>query len=572
VNGPSPVEQKLQRAAAEILGLIQGRDTAKAFQKISAFRGDALVTRFTLIRLLVSAGQQNRDRAVLTCALDAFERLKSKAKGPLGPETYYDIANGYLELFALAVHDDGTNVFSCEDVVAAAQRYGERGAADGPRALTNLGNLYDETGRPVEALRCYERALAIDPEFGMALGNKAMAIQTLASVTEYTVTHLIQAHQLYEAAIERAESVAEAGLDGSLESFREHDEAIVSYLTSIGRADRLDQDLRHEPYDDSGLSEFVRFYTRFSLEHDLYLNTHLADRTAEASIGDEIVPPLVTRVDDSDDRRYVDDIMFRLNEILESYMTARMALVQSQYLDDDFSVISRQTSLINLEDGSASNIYVGHLKMAYKEAFAALDKIAVLLNHYLELGLPEQQCYYGTVWYEHGPDGRPTDPRVVAAKITAEGHRLFGLYLLCKDLCGSKYSDIRNALTHRYLRVYTTEPKPRRAYLFDEMTATTTEVLYKVKCAIMYAALFVWSKENQKGENHPTVQAHLNTNQLLDQWSRSGLGASAATAAPVKGRSKPSTLLGGLARWLRRHLPSRLARSGATRPLRVRAW
>jgi hypothetical protein len=104
------------------------------------------------------------------------------------------------------------------------------------------------------------------------------------------------------------------------------------------------------------------------------------------------------------------------------------------------------------------------------------------------------------------------------------------------------------------------------------MTATTTEVLYKVKCAIMYAALFVWSKENQKGENHPTVQAHLNTNQLLDQWSRSGLGASAATAAPVKGRSKPSTLLGGLARWLRRHLPSRLARSGATRPLRVRAW
>jgi hypothetical protein len=29
-----------------------------------------------------------------------------------------------------------------------------------------------------------------------------------------------------------------------------------------------------------------------------------------------------------------------------------------------------------------------------------------------------------------------------------------GLYLLCKGLCGSKYSDIRNALTHRYLRVF----------------------------------------------------------------------------------------------------------------------
>jgi len=311
-------------------------DAAKAFQKISAFQGDSSVTRFTLIRVLVSTGQQNQDQAVLTCALDAFERLKAKAKSPLGPEAYYDIANGYQELYVVGVHNDGANVFDCEETVTAAFRYGERGAASGPRALTNLGNLYDETGRPVEALSCYERALAIDPEFGMALGNKAMAIQTLAPVTQYPVAHLIQAHQLYEAAIAQADSVAEAGLDGALESFRSHDDDIVRYVTSIGRADRLDLDLRHEPYDDSALSEFVRFYTRFCLKHDLYLNTHLADRAAEASIGDEIVPLLVTRLGDSDERRYVDDIMFRFNEILESYMTARMALVQSQYVCDDF--------------------------------------------------------------------------------------------------------------------------------------------------------------------------------------------------------------------------------------------
>ena len=550
----SPVRQKLYRAADEILGLIRGGQTDRAFQKISAFQGDGSVTRFTLIRLLVSIGQQKEDRAVLTCALEAFERLKAKAKGPLGPETYYDIANGYLELYALAVHTDGANVFDCEETVTAALRYGLRGAADGPRALTNLGNLYDEIGRPVEALGCYERALAIDPEFGMALGNKAMAIQTLAPVTRYPVTHLIQAHQFCQAAIAQANSVAGAGLDGSLESFRTQDDEIVGYLTSIGRADRLDQDLRHEPYDDSPLSEFVRFYGRFCLRHDLYLNTHLADRQAAASIGDEIVPVLTTRVGDSDDRRSVDDIMFRLNEILESYMTARMALVQSQYVCDDFSAISRQTTLVNLEDGSASNIYVGHLKMAYKEAFAALDKIAVLINHYLELGLPEQQRYYGTVWYEHGPDGKPSDPRVLAPEVKAAGYRHFGLYLLCKDLCGSKYSDIRNALTHRYLRVYTADPRPKGAYLFDDLTATTIDAMYKVKCAIMYAALFVWSKENQKRGNHPTAQAHLSTDQQLEQWKRPGLEA-IPTAGPTPAETSGQlTLPRRIARWLRRHL------------------
>ena len=96
---------------------------------------------------------------------------------------------------------------------------------------------------------------------------------------------------------------------------------------------------------------------------------------------------------------------------------------------------------MNLEDGSASNIYVGHLKMAYKEAFAALDKIAILINHYLGLGLPEQRCYYGTVWYEHDSKGKPSDPPVLEPQVKSAGYRLFGLYLLCKNLCGSKYSD-----------------------------------------------------------------------------------------------------------------------------------
>ena len=478
------------------------------------------MTRFTLIRVLISTGQHNRDRAVLACAVEAFERLKAKSKRPLGAETYYDIANGYLELHELAVEDDRANIFDDEKHVSAALRYGEEGAASGPSALTNLGNLYDEAGRPLEALTAYERALAMDPDFGMALGNKALAIQKLASVTKYPVTHLIQAHQLYQAAIAQTDSVAEAGLDGSLDSFRRHDDEIVRYLTSIGRQDLLDQDLRHEPYDDSGFSEFVRFYTRFCLEHGLYLNTHLADGAAEASVGDEIVPTLVTRIDDSDDRRYVEDIMFRFNEILESYMAARMALVQSQYVCQDFSAVSRQTTLVNLQDGSASNIYVGHLKMAYKEAFGALDKIAILISHYLGLGLPEQLCYYGTVWYEQDPEGKLGDPPVPALGVKSAGYRLFGLYLLCKDLCGSEYSNIRNALTHRYLRVYTADPRPKGSYLFEDLTATAIDVLYKVKCAVAYAALFVWHIENQKHAGQPTAQVRLNADQQLDGWGQ----------------------------------------------------
>jgi hypothetical protein len=75
--------------------------------------------------------------------------------------------------------------------------------------------------------------------------------------------------------------VAIDGLDGSLESFREQHEAIVSYLTSVGRADRLDQDLRHEPYDNSGLSGFVRFYCCKELP---YVGLTVAGRGAQRNV------------------------------------------------------------------------------------------------------------------------------------------------------------------------------------------------------------------------------------------------------------------------------------------------
>lgn len=514
---PFAPSEKIERAAREILPIIEAGDKEKALGKISAFQADEPGARYTLVRVLVSTGQIRRSRAILECATEAFERLMNKSAPPNDPLLYYDMTNGYSELFAIAVHDDRANVFDCENVVKRALRYADRGPKGDTWSLTNQGNLYDQVGRPIEALRSYERALTIDPNFGMAIGNKALALATLAPITRYPVTQLIQAHQLYQQALAHSDSVTEAGVEGALDTFRRHDDDIVRYLTGIGRADRLEQDLRHEPYDDSSFSDFVRFYTRFCLEQDLYLNTHIVDRTAQASVGDEITPLLVTSASDGDGEERVADIMFRLNEIIESYITARMALVQSQYVCDDFSAISEQTTLVNLLDYSASNIYVGHLKMAYKEAFSALDKIAILLNHYLGLGIPEERCYYRTVWYEHDANGMPVDPRVIASMVKDQGWRLFGLYLLHHEL-GGKYADIRNVLTHRYLRVYKAVQGPRHTYLFEDLTTITTEVLYKVKCAIVYVSLFIHGKEQGVQSPGPTATMRLNTDQHLDLW------------------------------------------------------
>ena len=517
---PSDAEGKLHQALTDITELLKTPGSHdRAIEKMVSFQGDRQITRFSLLQLVIATGQEVRNRQLIQVGLDAFERLKAKL--PKGdPTLYYNVATGYQELYAFQLGQDGANIFGCENTIASALKYAARAPATDPRVLTNLGNLYDEIGRPVEAIDCYERALAIDGNFGMALGNKAIAMQTLAPIVRYPTGYYIYAHQLYQAAFAHEQSILDVGGPAALEAFQTHDRSLVQWFTQRGQADKLNQDMRHDRHDDSAMSDFVKFYSEFCVHHDLYLNTHLVDRLAPASIGDSVVPQLITRAGDEDEQQYVCDIMFRLNEITEAYITARMALVQSQNTNDDLSTISNQTTLINLLDYSVSNIYVGHLKTAYKEAFSALDKIAVLINHYLGLGLKEDRCYYRTVWYEHDEAGEPVQPTVIAQQVKDQGYRLFGLYLLCQELCGSKYSHIRNALTHRYARVYRAVAGPKGTYTFEELTQTTIDALYKIKCAIMYISLFIEAKEQAKRgkETGSAINMPLNTDQNLDLW------------------------------------------------------
>jgi tetratricopeptide (TPR) repeat protein len=515
----SAAEGRLDQAVKDIAELLNTDDGhAKAIDLIIGFRAAGSITRFTLLQLVIAIGQKTRNRRAIQVGLDAFERLKTKI--PNDPMLYYNVATGYQELYDFQRREDGANIFDCQDTITSALKYAARAPATNPRVLTNLGNLYDDIGRPVEAIDCYERALRTDESFGMALGNKAIAVQTLAPIVRYPTSYYIYAHQLYQAAFAHVLSILDVGGKPALDDFQSRDQTLVQWFTGRGKADKLDWDLRHDRYDDSTMSDFVKSYTEFCIRHDLYLNTHLVDRLAPASIGDSIVPRLVTRTSEGDDQQYVHDIVFRLNEITEAYITARMALVQSQYTNDDFSTISNQTTLVNLLDYSVSNIYVGHLKTAYKEAFGALDKIAVLINHYLELGLKEDRCYYRTVWYEHDEAGEPVQPTVVSQKVKDQGYRLFGLYLLCQELCGSKYSHIRNALTHRYVRVYRAVAGPKNTYTFEDLTQTTIDALYKVKCAIMYVSLFIAAQERAKrgAEAGFMPDMSLSTDQNLDIW------------------------------------------------------
>jgi len=282
--------QKVYAAAPDIIKLVEADRVDEAIDKILAFRPSGNGTRYALIRVLISTRQVRNSARLTRCALHAFERIKAKA--PNDPELFYDVANGYQVLIESAMQADPGAGFDCEDMIKQALRYFGKADQTDPRVVTNLGNLLDTLGRPVEAIACYERALALDPTFAMALGNKGMALELLAPISRYQTTYLIHAHQLYAAALQSEASLIEVGGEEAVVHFRRRDEAIVRWFTNAGQADLLDRDLSHEPYDDQPLSAFVRFQVETCIRHDLYLNLHIVDRRAQASVGDRIVPVL----------------------------------------------------------------------------------------------------------------------------------------------------------------------------------------------------------------------------------------------------------------------------------------
>lgn len=470
----------------EIIRLIDNAQTEEAESKLIKFKGHKNI-KFVLIRMLISHSQITRDEMVGKFAISLFERFKNKA--PVDEMLYYDVANGYQTLYEIAVERASSAAYTEESILKNAIKYYNK-AGNHAVVKTNMGNLFDYIGRPVEAIRLYDEALKIDSGFGMAMGNKALTLEHLASVTGYQNVYAIKAYQLYRMALEHESSLLEIGGEEAIKLFEGYAKRIYSAFKSEGNEDLLTQDLTHPEEENAQSSEFVKIYTDFCYTNELYLNLHLSDEYAPASVGDSLFPTIRTNKD-IDERKYVDDIAFRFNEISESFMSARLSLVQSQVRTNDFDLISQQTSPINNLDSSVSNIYVGYLKMAFKEAYNVLDKIAVLTNHYLQLGNKENEIYFSNVWFVGGDSENGLNQKIV------EERYLVGLYLLSQELKNSKQINLRNALTHRYTRIYMESAGTKGSYTFDELTESTIELLYLVKCAITYLSTFITRKEIQ---------------------------------------------------------------------------
>lgn len=458
--------------------------------------------QFNKVGLLIDTGFGLKDKSVLQRGLSVGEQNLQKSQyKKYKTTTLYNLANGYFSLYKLSERRNGIEAIPQSNTLQKAKTFFRRMFSDydslntelKKQAFVNYGNCLDTLGRTVESLYAYNEALKIDSNYSMAIGNKAMALRFFADISgQYRDAIYIETYQAIKSII-NSQDLIEAGGASAKQAL----EAELKHIENLSKNKKdLAKKLIHPKYKTSKLSNFEKFYLDLCTKEKLFLNFHIHQEYCEAAIVDPIFISLITKVGDNDTFY---NFAKHINQIKEDYAVARLLLVQSQYSRRDFDNISRRTTFVNCLDYSQFNLYIGLLKSAFKEAYNILDKIAVFINDYYNLGLPADKIYFTSIWQKNG--------KIRNEILNSKNISLYALYDIYQDFNSGYYKkikNIRNAITHRRLVIFdsvlTNWDKKDDKYNvgYDTMLYQTNELMRLTKSAIIYLINFVNIEENKK--------------------------------------------------------------------------
>ncbi len=333
------------------------------------------------------------------------------------------------------------------------------------QVLTNLGNQLSAVGRFVDARRTWNRALSIDPHFGMALGNRG------AGLADYARSHYDAGHQAV--LLYFAHTDLNAALLSTASYHGENQQAAQAYFAAqkqdIEKAIQVDRVKRSLKLDGHGLGKSAdeRSYRRWALREGLFLNP-LNDLGPHAIAAHDILslPDHTTSIGEPP------TLIGFFNQMKQEFVSARWLLYKGLYSRSaHFS--DHHVALYNTLDYPTYGLAIEKIKAAYRIAYSLFDKIAFFVNDYAKLGLDPRQVYFRTIWYEN-----PRDVKSGIRKVFDQSRNLpfRGLYWLAKDLFDPALQDvmepeakalyaIRNHLEHSYLKVHETlKTKSQRAH------------------------------------------------------------------------------------------------------------
>lgn len=396
------------------------------------------------------------------------------------------------------------------------------------QVFTNLGNQMDTVGRFVEALDYWQQAIALRPNFGMAVGNRGRGLVAYAW-SLYDRGHkrlfLKFAHSDLGAALS-PDAEYEGPYPQALAYFGAVKKRIEEHVSNLDEIKLHDHDMGETPEEQE--------YRQWCLQHKLFLNP-LNDLGPHSVANRDILmlPSFFTQADEPP------TLVGFFNQLKQEYVSARWLLYQgtqahSVHLSD------RGVRLYNTLDYSSHCFVVEQTKMAFRMAYSLFDKLALFLNDYLQLGMNDREIYFKTIWYQHR-SAKPFPLRPQFRNLDNWPFR--GLFWLAKDLFDEQLSDViepearefyvlRNRLEHRYVRIhegFLSDSSPgleilssRLAYSItrDNLKAKTLRLFRLVRAAMIYLMLGMHREEARKAKEDKEASLPMHISLWEDDWKR----------------------------------------------------
>jgi len=388
---------------------------------------------------------------------------------------------------------------------------------------TNYANALDKCGRKLKALEMYNMALNINPNFTMAMGNVGLTYSHYAYLVPDPVHRDYINHFAYhylKRAIELGDDIA----PGVMEKFK----------GAVGNYD--DDYVKEMLIPPLNIPEYSYFdkeldYRRWALNNKLFLNPLNDLPVAELCFAADVLhlPNMVVKVDAKPALHGL------YNQLKQEYIFARYQFYESLEVPMDTHYADKDTYLLQFGDYPLYSIRIEKMKSAFRILYSLLDKTAFFINRYFNLGIPETNINFRSIWWSEksGKNGYSYDN---VLKPT-ENFFLSSLYWISKEIYEQKeYStnplakemyELRNSFEHKYVKIYS-ESFPKRTdgdiddlavYLSENrLKSITLDLLKLIREVLINLSLAVHVEEIKKKSIDDKLTVKISYITYEDEW------------------------------------------------------
>ena len=380
---------------------------------------------------------------------------------------------------------------------------------------TNYANALKQAGRIISAIEEYEKAIAIIPDFGMALGLLGRAYQHYARL----VSDNGHRHYLHHCAYYQLKSaIASADPNMFLEAKNSFQDSLTMYNdTHIEVFEKMDLSKKECKYSCNDELD----YRQWVLCNGLFLHPLNDLPYTEFIFATDALtlPGITVRANQNWD----DPVFHKMfNQLKQEFIYSRWLLYCGVHEGEDVHFADRDTYLSNTLDYSQHSIRLEQLKSAFKTAYSLFDKVAFFINVYYELGIKDGDVTYNKLWKNQ-------------ALLSKDNYALDALRWIYKDFRiklseatqpnAERLYKIRNFLEHRFVKISwdfvsdITEGDFNADISETELKDETFILLNIAREALIYLSFMVHIEEYKQNENRQnTLTAPIILQNHDDEW------------------------------------------------------